>query len=488
MNMTMKSMRCLLALLLLTSAVHAAEASVFPPKGSEKRVRGQLLSADFIHRTGTFRAEDGTLTPFRLIPAGIMRYRGSEADMREVPLGTQLTFLLLPDAEGKLTRLISTEDDQPADPAQHQRFIDFTKARGVAAIIDKTEGRLVTLTFFSGDPAAFQKDFMPDFAKGKTVKLCVSNDELRTWNPGVDGDASTVEEVRELPADGVFGSSGVQVVLKTSNMLEGFRRGRVVRVFGAGWKVQDQLYGESLMGYGFGRMLNPELVENVAKEYPEQFPFRTDHGNPHLPWFQLKPGTKPPPFSEHVVHAELVKADRAKQAGQFRIEGTGKLVDFTLIEKPTLKRLGNDAWFEHLAIGQRHRFHTYQDEKGEFTRVSFITDEFSHQSAIHTTARIIAVDVKDNRLDIAWQLPEVKDYNGDMQRPKDIAQTRLHIDADTRLWKGDTQAQPADLTVGTTILFNLGGTPTRCSDIWIGEDTHKLVIESGKKAPKTAKK
>lgn len=478
----------LLALLLLTSAAHAAEVPVFPSKGSEKRMRGQLLSADFIHRSGTFRAEDGTLTTFALIPSGIMRYHGSEADMREVPLGTHLTFLLHRDAAGNPTRLISTEDDQSADPAQRQRFIDFTKARGVAGIIDKTEGRLVTVTFFSGDPIAFQKDFLPDLAKGKSVKLCVANDELRTWNPGVDGEGSSVEEVRQLPSDGLFGCSGVQVVLKPSNMLEGFRKGRVVRVFGAGWKVQDQYYGESLMGYGFGRMLNPELVENVAKEYAEQFPFRTDHGNAHLPWFQLKPGIKPPPFSEHVIHAELIKADRASQAGQFRIEGTDTPVDFTLIERPTLKRLGNDAWFEHLAIGQRHRFHTYQDDKGQFTRVSFIEDEFSHRSSIHTTARILTVDLKDNHLDVAWQLPEVKDYNGDMQRPKDIGQTRLRIDADTRLWKGDSQAQPADLTVGSPILFNFSASPTRCSDIWIGEDTHKLVIEKGKKPANTAKK
>lgn len=483
-------MRLLALSLLASSALTAADTPVFPPKESVKRVRGELLSADFIHRSGIFRADDGTFTNFRLIPSGIMHYKGSEADMREIPLGTHLTFLLLPDAEGRLTRLVSTEDEQAADPAQRQRFIDFTKARGVAGIIDKTEGRLVTLTFFSGDPESFKKDLMPDLAKGKGVKLCVANDELRTWNPGVDGDGSSVEEVREVPAADVFGSSGVQVVLKTSNMLEGFRRGRVVRVFGAGWKVQDQYYGESLMGYGFGRMLNPELLENVAKEYPEQFPFRTDHANAHLSWFQLKPGIKLPPFSEHVVFGELVKTDVASQSGQLRIERTGKLVDFTLIEKPTLKRLGNDAPFQSFELGQRLRFHTYQDDKGEFTRVSLISDEFSHQSSLSMTASILSYKADAGLLDVAWQLPEVKDYNGDMQRPKDTAQTRLKVDAETRLWKGDSQALPADLTPGTTILFNLSGcTPFHCSDIWIGADTHKQLIEKGKKQPpKTAKK
>lgn len=481
------SMRLLAAVFLVSSL--AAQTPVFPPKGSEKQVRGELVSADFIHRSGIFREEDGTLTNFQLIPSGIMHYRGSEADMREIPLGTKLTFLLLPDAEGRLTRLITTEDEQPADPAQRQHFIDFTKARGVAGIVDKTEGRLVTVTLFSGEPAKFKETFMPDLAKGKTGKLCVANDELRTWNPGVDGESAYVEDVREVPSDGVFGCSGVQLVLKTTNMLEGFRKGRVVRIFGAGWKVQDQYYGESLMGYGYGRMLNPELVDNVAKEYPEQFPFRTDYGNPHLPWFQLKPGiVKLPPFSEHVVVGELVKTDAATQSGQFRIEGTEKVVDFTLIEKPALKRLGNDAPLDSFERGQRHRFHTYQDQKGEFTRVSYIADEFSHQSSIFMTARVIAFKQEEQQLDVAWQLPEVKDYNGDMQRPKDTGHTRLKVDADTRLWKGDSQAQPADLAVGDVILFNLGGPSLRCSDVWIGQDTHKLVIEKGKKPVKTARK
>ncbi len=73
-------------------------------------------------------------------------------------------------------------------------------------------------------------------------------------------------------------------------MLEGFRRGRVVRVFGPGWPIKDQFYGESLMGYGYARLQTAEIVELTPKEYPAQFPFRTDYGNEHLPWYQLQPG------------------------------------------------------------------------------------------------------------------------------------------------------------------------------------------------------
>lgn len=478
----------LLAFLFLASLL-AAETPVFPPKGSEKRVRGALVSADFVHRSGQFRAEDGTLMAFRLIPSGMMRHRGSEADMREIPLGTTLTFLLLPDADARLSQLITTEDDQPADPEQRKRFIEFTKARGVAGIIDETEGRFVTVTFFSSDPAFFKKEFLPDLAKGKTGKLCVANDELRTWNPGVDGDSSYVEEVRDVPVAG-HGCSGVQVVLKTSNMLEGFRRGRVIRMFGAGWKVQDQFYGESLMGYGFSRMLNEELVENVAKEYPEQMPYRTDFGNRHLPWFQVRSGlTRLPQFSGHVVFGELLKTDAARAGGQFRVEGTGTVVDFTLLEKPVLKQLGHDAPLEALATGQRHRFHTYQDAKGDFTQVSLISDEFSHLTRNVTTARVKDVKIDQGYVDVAWQLPEVKDYNGDMKRPPDFGQARLLVNADTRVWKLDSQVPLKNLAKDDVLLLNLSGSKSLlCTDLWIGEDTHKQVLERQRKIHTTAKK
>ena len=269
-------------------------------------------------------------------------------------------------------------------------------------------------------------------------------------------------------------------------MLEGFRRGRVVRIFSAGWKVQDQFYGESLMGYGFGRMQNQELVENVAKEYPDQFPFRTDYSNAHLPWFQLKPGVKPPPFSEHLVFGELVKADAATRSGQFRKEHSSEVVDFTLLPEGGVKYLNTDVTLADLPLGTRCRLHLYQDEKGAFTKALLVSDEFSHLSRNAVTGRITALNLDANKLEVAWQLPEVKDYNGDMQRPPDFGRSVLRVTKDTRVWKGTTTANLTDLVAGDVLLMNLTGeqqgSPSHCTDIWIGEETHKRAAaqQSGK--------
>lgn len=145
---------------------HSAIAAppVFPPHGSEKSIRGELVSADFIHRSGKFRAANGELTSFTMPPYAIMTYLGTEADLRDVLLGTPMEFLLLPDEDGRLTRLAGTKHGQAPDAAQRKRFIEFTKARGLAGWVEKTAGKTLTVTFFSGSPDDFAATWGEDFS------------------------------------------------------------------------------------------------------------------------------------------------------------------------------------------------------------------------------------------------------------------------------------------------------------------------------------
>ena len=561
------------------------KALEFPPHHSDRRISGELVSADFIHRTGQFRsAKTGELMDFTMPPYGAINYLNAEADLRDVPLGTFFLFFLNQDTNGKFTRLatmqdqftmdaghsfsyrldevklgdgkllttkrsipkkiddlgkkelivtketrvwkgdkqVKLEDLKPGDEllynltgktadnagrctdiwigadthkltteTHQKKFNDFTVARGVPGWIEKTEGKTVTVTFFSGDTKAFKAAYSELLAVGKETRLCVANDELRTWNPGVDGERGSITEVEKVPTD-CYGCSGVRIKTTVSNMLEGFRKGRIVRVFLAGWKAQDQFYGESLMGYGFGRMMDQELVENVAKEYPEQFPFRTDFSNADMSWYQLKAGVKPPPFSEHIVMGELVKADVASRTGQFRMDRTGEVIDFSFIPEGAAKYLNADATLPDIPPGTRCRISLYEDEKGKFTKASLITDEFSHMASNYVTWRVDALRLDEDKIRVAWQLPEVKDYNGDMQRPKDIGHSELRVSDATRVWKGEAQIKLSELAVGDALLFNLtseqASQPARCTDIWVGEDTHKTVTEQRAKAAKKPKK
>jgi len=363
---------------------------------------------------------------------------------------------------------IGANTHQLATEAQRKSFEEFTKARGIPGWIEKSEGNTLTVTFFSGDTKSFKKSLATEFVVGKGVKVCIANDELRTWNPPVDGEGASILETMSVPMDG-YGCSGLRAVIKVSNMLEGFRKGRVVRVFGPGWKVQDQFYGESLMGYGYGRMLNLELTENVAKEYPEQFPFRTDYSNAHLPWYQVKPEKKPPPFSEHVVSGELIKRDAA--GGQFRIERTDEVVDFTLLPDAVVMHLNAKAKLTDIPPGMRCRFDMYQDEKGKFTRALRVLDDYSHDANNHVTYRIDALRLDEGKLEVAWQIPEVKNYNGDMEQPKDIGRTLWYVAPETLVWKDKQPLKLSDLKVGDKLLANFtaerAGTPSRALELWL---------------------
>ena len=564
---------------------YAPKPPEFPPHHSDRRISGELVSADFIHRTGQFRAgKNGELMDFTMPPYGSVIYLNAEADLRDVPMGTFFLFFLNQDSHGNFTRLATMQDQFSMDAGhsfsyrldevklsegkllttkhsipkkqddlgkkellvnaetrvwradklvkpdelkagdellfnltgktaespgrctdiwigtathtlatenQRKKFMEFTKRRGLPAWVDRTEGNRITVTLFSGDPKNFAKMWMEDFGAGKDAAICVANDELRTWNPVTDKEKAVQIEVQKLPADS-YGCSGVRLVIEVKYMLEGFRKGRSVRVYGNGWAPKEIFYGESLMGYGYARLQTEELKENVAKEYPAQFPFRTDYGNEGLPWFYLKAGEAPPPFSEHLVFGELVKADAAKHAGQFRTERTGEIVDFTIIPEGSVKYLNATAELDGIPPGTRCRLHLFQDDKGAFTKASLVSDEFSFLAANMISWRVEALKFGEGKLHVARQIPETKNYNGDMERIPDIGRAELRVTDDTRVWWGDKPAKLADIAVGDVLLANftteLSGSPSRCTDIWIGAETHRLVSEEQAKKRKAAKK
>jgi hypothetical protein len=60
------------------------------------------------------------------------------------------------------------------------------------------------------------------------------------------------------------------------------------------------------------------------------------------------------------------------------------------------------------------------------------------------------------------------------------------------VWRGDQQIKLSDLAVSDVLLANVSAElpdqRSRCTDIWVGEDTHKLVTERQSKKLASAKK
>src|SRR5262249_9800673 len=80
--------------------------------------KGELVSADFIHRTGQFRmSPTGEMVDFTLPPFGAIHYLGAEADLRDLPLGTCFQFLLYQDSGSRFTRVAAMQDQFSIDAA-----------------------------------------------------------------------------------------------------------------------------------------------------------------------------------------------------------------------------------------------------------------------------------------------------------------------------------------------------------------------------------
>ncbi|HET6252152.1 MAG TPA: hypothetical protein VFE47_30985, partial [Tepidisphaeraceae bacterium] len=469
----------------------------FPPAGSEHRISGHLVSADYIHRTGQFRADGaGELHDFSLLASCPVYYLNAEADLRDVPLETHLQFYLYQDANGDFTTAGLVRDDvtklgphgletsdattQPTDAErsateqQRKKHTAFLKQRGLPARIDRVDGKKLVITLL-GDPAGLAALFKDQgiapaqWAKEhREVKAVVANEELRTYNPPVDGEQSTIVDFHELPT-GDYGTSGVQWTIEPRLLLEGFRRGRIIRLFAPGWPVNDMPFGETLYTERPGA--------KMEEESPNQYSYRTDFGNEQLQWYQLKPGIFPPWQSQHTVAGELLKIDAKHRSGQFRTDGTGAVVDFTLPPFAAILYLNAEAEFDELPLGRRYWFYLYRDERGAFTHAAVVMDEFTRLSNEKSSYRVESVNAAEGKIFLADQLDEMKDDKDHTIRPPDLSHAELLLDDTAHVWKDNKPAKISDIAPGEELLINTTAATSsalsRCTDIWIGLETHK---------------
>ncbi len=547
---------------------------VFPPHHSEHSVAGELVEADYIHRSGVFRTEGtGVLVNFTLPPYGSVQYLNAEADLRDVPIGTRLNFSLYQDSIGAFSLVADMQDEfslatsqgltyrlddkqlqesrllvtrhgvsktvpgpiqstlmvdtrtrvwkgkeraslsdlatgdellfnftggsgkslrrctdiwagaiapRLATEQQGERHRAFIKERGLAAWIDRVDGDKLTVTLFSSDPASLQALFKVEgidpavWAKERhRLSVAVANEHLRTYNPPTNNKWATVLELQRSPTD-CFGCSGVRLVLQPELMLEGFRKGRNVRLFPASWPIEAMPFGEGLHA-GSHDEEPADAKELVAAD----FPYRTDFGNENLPWYEIQPGRFPPDHSEHRVGGELVKVDAARRSGQFRTDRTGELVNFTLPPFGSVLSLDADAELEDLPLGSRCLFFLYKDEKGAFTRAGVVEDEYSYLAGNTLTYRLETANLGEGKLVAARHAAPVKvDYILEPRVSPDFGRAELEVDSATRVWKGDHPVKLSDLTVGDELLVNLGvRTATgrgRCTDIWAGAEAQGI--------------
>jgi hypothetical protein len=388
-------------------------------------------------------------------------------------------------SRGRCTDIwVGAENHKLATERQRKKHTAFLKERGLPAWIDRVEGRKLTVTLLSGHKTDLQALFKEDHivpaqwaVEHRRVEAVVANEELRSYNPPVDRQGSRVLEFQTVPAE-CHGCGGVRWVIEPELLLEGFRKGRIIRLFvHPGWPIKDMPFGEGLYDEGF-------VAEKIERN-PNYYAYRTDFLNKHLAWYVIKPGEFPPHYSEHRVVGELVHIDALHRSGRFRMDRTEEVVDFTLLPFASVMYLNAEAELLDVPLGMRCRFSLYQDAKGAFTRAAVVTDEFTDLASNKRTYRLDAAKLDEGKLLVAWQIPPVENEKAELVKPPDLGRCELLVDEKTRVWKGDKQVKLSDLAVGDELLGNLTGrTATsqgRCTDIYLGVQTHKLAAERQRK-------
>ena len=382
---------------------------------------------------------------------------------------------------------VGTDTHKLVTERQRKKHAAFIKERGVAAWIDRVDGDKLTVTLFSSDPTALQTQFKAEgidpavYAKEhRRISVAVANEHLRTYLPNVTNRGATVQEFQNVPTNN-YGCGGIRWVIQPELMLEGFRKGRIVRLFPPSWPIEAMPFGEGLFAGG-----HDEEPADSKELQPADFPYRVDFGNDNLPWYRLQPNTFPPDHSEHRIGGELVKIDPAHRSGQFRMDRSGELVNFTLPPFASVLYLNADAELEDVPLGTRCLFFLYQDDKDAFTRAGVVEDEYSYLASNTLTYRLETAQLDEGKLVIARHPAPVQvDYILEPRVAPDFGRIELEVDAKTRVWKGDRQVKLSDLVAGDELLVNLSARTSasrgRCTDIWAGAETHKLATEQQRK-------
>jgi len=119
-----------------------------------------------------------------------------------------------------------------ATEMQQKRHVRYQKQRWVPGWIDHVEhfdygGGIVTLTLFGGMDASLYEELKATQEKGFGV--AAAEKTLRTWFHRADKKIGKVTEWKELE-NPPPGSSGIEIKLKFTELLEGYRPGNCVRV------------------------------------------------------------------------------------------------------------------------------------------------------------------------------------------------------------------------------------------------------------------
>ncbi len=196
--------------------------------------------------TATQAADPKPLT-FEILPATRV-WKGREiADLTDMAPGqivqVNLTWATL-FGPGRCLD-IWLDDASRALASARQRAVHelYQQEHGLAGWIDAVDNqnRILKVTLFGGIDPGLLTPFQPG---ATSVTAVVAEPTLQTYDPVNDRKSGPLLKVHEVPQ--LPGSSGVQLEFQPSLLLEGYRPGRIVRLYPSQWPVVNTPLDERL--------------------------------------------------------------------------------------------------------------------------------------------------------------------------------------------------------------------------------------------------
>jgi len=212
--------------------------------------------------------------------------------------------------------------------------------------------------------------------------------------------------------------------------------------------------------------------------------YRTDSGNEHLPWFQLRSGEFPPAGSGHYIAGELIALDHVNRTGVLRPDRNhsqrtdeyDRPLPFALLPYGSLSFHGAPAELRDIPIGTHLHGQFYFDKKGgndgkgAFTKVLRLEDDFSFSTNQQRLWRIDTIALDKGEITVTGVSLE--------GNQADAASKVYQVTSATRIWKGRAIGSLTDLAIGQSVLMNLTlctlKGPGRCTDIWLDLESRQL--------------
>ena len=133
-------------------------------------------------------------------------------------------------SRGRCTDIwVGAETHRLATEQQRKRHAAFVKEHGVPGWIDSVNGNEFTVTFFAGNRTGFAALLVPD-PYGKSVRVALADEQRNPLSGRVD-QMIFKAHLPDRDTAGVYGCSGVCWGFASGKLPEGYRQGRIVRVY-----------------------------------------------------------------------------------------------------------------------------------------------------------------------------------------------------------------------------------------------------------------